>query len=1092
METMHDERTPVSALPVGVVTFVLTDIEGSTAQWEAEPDEMAAAVKRHYELLDEVVGSHGGVRPLEQGEGDSTVAVFARAQDAVAAALDAQRVLTIEAWPTSTPLKVRVAVHAGEARLRDELNYIGSTIIRTARLRAIAHGGQVLLSSAARDLAVDDLGADVDLLDVGTHRLKDLTRPEHVWQLAHPDLEAEFPSLRSLDAVPNNLPVSLSSFIGRFEEIETIARLIYDNRLVTLTGAGGAGKTRLAQQVAAEVTEAFPDGVWWIDLASVSDRSLVASAVSRALLLPEDRGDRVGGVVRRLAAKRALLVLDNCEHLLDACAEVAAAVLTGCRDVAVLTTSRAPLNLPGELSWRLPPFSENDAIRLFADRATKVRQDFRLTNETTSDVVAICERLDGIPLAIELAAARCRVLTPGQILDGLADAMGLLASPARGVLPHHQTIDASIRWSHSLLSGTEQVLFRRLGVFEAPFSLEAASAVVPGDALPVTAVLPGLETLVDQSLVQMDDQRGVARFRMLDTVRQFASREVEEAGERDALSARHAAHFVERARSLWPLFNSGMSELLDQADLEYEDLTAMYAHLEANASPEEHAAIAMAGLPAIGVRHTAEASLLADRVVARVEDMTVPGGRLRTRMAVVDPMNPEHVGMCLAAAEATGDPELLAYAAYWQLWGACAADPTPGAVAEFVAAREKLGEFGETHFIKTYWTVAAIERSVGRHTAATRSAELAKTETQCKRCNVMVWSEAALLALAFGDLQTADAAIDRALGFAAEVRDAGFAAHVRVAQTEAAVYAGRPWPAAEIEAELTTSGATGSPLVLGYLREARATGQLVDGTIDDDAGFVAGIELIDNQFSKRTEARLRRMALHHARGDLDGAAEFVAELRAAAEHWEAGPWLLSQVDHRSGALALDNDDAVAADDLAHESLSAAFVGPWPPLVVASLELLSSVAVARESFVEAARLAGAAARVRDEIGFRLDIEPERGRLARDIAVARAAMGDADHARSVEEGRGLTLPEAVAYARRARGERKRPSHGWDGLTPTERQVADLALEGMSNAQIADRLFIGRETVKTHLSNVYAKVGVANRTQLVAHAAKRGITS
>ena len=345
------------ALPAGTVTFLLTDVESSTKMWELESAAMADAISRHYELLDAAITSHDGVRPLEQGEGDSVVAAFSRASDAVLAALDAQRALFEEPWPTATPLKVRMAVHTGEARLRDDRNYAGQAVIRTARLRAIAHGGQVVISSAARDLVIDHLGDDVTLVDLGVHRLKDLARPEHVWQLAHADLTAEFPPLRSLDAVPNNLPVTLSSFIGRFDDIVTVVGLLDDNRLITLTGSGGAGKTRLAQQVAAEVAERYPDGVWWVDLVGLTNAALVPSAISRATMVPEDPGDPLVGIAERLSEKCMLLVLDNCEHLLDGCADVAAALLASCSDVTVLATSRAPLNVPGELSWRVPPLA---------------------------------------------------------------------------------------------------------------------------------------------------------------------------------------------------------------------------------------------------------------------------------------------------------------------------------------------------------------------------------------------------------------------------------------------------------------------------------------------------------------------------------------------------------------------------------------------------------------------------------------------------------------------------------------------------------------------------------------------------------------
>ena len=345
--TEHWDEVVVSGLlaggtvvPEGTVTFLLTDVERSTEGWEAEPDAMAAAIARHYEVLDEVVSAHHGVRPVEQGEGDSVVAAFSRASDAVLAALDAQRRLADETWPTRSALRVRMAVHTGEARLRDEGNYIGTAVIRTARMRSIAHGGQAVVSSATHDLVVDELPDDIELLDLGIHRLKDLARPEHVWQLTHPSLEATFPPLRSLDTLPNNLPVALSSFIGRTAEIDTVVRLVQDNRLVTLMGPGGAGKTRLAQQVGAELADLFRDGVWWVDLVEVTDPELLPSAISRALSFPEDRMDRIGGVARRLAAKRLLIILDNCEHLAGGCAEVSTEILRRCPDVAILATSR--------------------------------------------------------------------------------------------------------------------------------------------------------------------------------------------------------------------------------------------------------------------------------------------------------------------------------------------------------------------------------------------------------------------------------------------------------------------------------------------------------------------------------------------------------------------------------------------------------------------------------------------------------------------------------------------------------------------------------------------------------------------------------
>lgn len=1081
-----------SGLPDGTVTFLLTDVEGSTAHWEADGDAMAAAIVRHYDMLDGAIRAHRGVRPIEQGEGDSVVGAFSRASDAVLAAIDAQRDVAAEPWPTATPLKVRMAIGTGEARVRDASYYVGGAIVRTARLRSIAHGGQVLVTSATRDLAVDELGEEIGLLDLGVHRLQDLSRPEHVWQLTHVDLATEFPPLRSLDAVPNNLPASMSSFIGRSEAIDTVARLAVDNRLLTLTGSGGAGKTRLAHHVAGEITAAFPDGVWWIDLVNVTAPELVPSAISRAARLPEDRADRLGGVIRRLASKRALLIFDNCEHLVEAAAETVASILSACPELTVIATSRAALNVPGELSWRVPPLAESDAVRLFADRATKARDEFLVTDDIQDTVAEICARLDGVPLAIELAAARARAMTPAQILDGLGDALGLLAGVGRGVLPRQQTIDASIQWSYSLLAAREQLMMRRLAVFAGRFTLAAAEAIASDETLPAGSVLGLLSSLVDQSLVQMDDQNGVALFRLLETVRQFARRELDRTDEYGPVAARHAAYFADRGRALWPFFDANMGELLEQADVEFEDLRIMLDHVAHHSSPEVHAEIAMACLPAMSVRHMAEAAALGDRVAAQVDPMSVLGGTLHFQLAVVDPTMFDHVGAGIAAAEATGDRHLRVHADWWAAAGAASARPTADALAAVDAAQDALRAIGETHFSRAYWMPAAVVRPLGDDLEFKRRWDRATEETVCKRCSVMVWSEGALVALAQGDLERARSYLDRAEALAVEVRDAGFAAHARLTATLIAIYAGKPLSADEIETELCEGLATGNPQVIGYMSEARAAVRLAGGPSPEaDEDLQRCIATVDAPFGKRIEARLQRAALQQALGNLDEARAITHDLRAITGIWVTGPWLHAQIDHRDAALALDAGDLRAADELAHRSLAEAAVGPHPPLVIAALELIGSVAVARESYAEAARLHGAAARLRDAHSFRAQFEPERSRLARDLTTALESLGEADFDAAVDEGRALSLEDAVSYARRARGERKRPTHGWDGLTPTERQVADLAIQGLTNAEIAEQLFIGRETVKTHLSSVYSKVGVANRTQLVADAARRRIT-
>jgi hypothetical protein len=382
----------------------LADVEGSTQLWQAQPEEMTAAFARLDHALGDLVSAHGGVRPVEQGEGDSFVAAFVRASDAVACALELQRA-------PLAPIRLRIGLHTGDVQLRDEGNYIGPTINRTARLRDLAHGGQTVLSAATQELIVDSLPADAWLTGLGTHPLRDLPRPERVVQLCHPDLRNEFPPLRTAKAaVSHNLPVQLTTFVGRGAQMTDLEKLLVDNRLVTLTGAGGAGKTRLGVEIAARIAPEFGDGVWYVDLAPVTDPGVVAVTVARALGLPDQPGrSTMDTLLRFVRDRQVLMVLDNCEHLLDASAELVVALLGAAPGLTVLATSREQIGVAGEVSWRVPSLSlADEAIELFIDRARRARPDFRITNDDTTTVTEICGRLDGIPLAIELAAARVR------------------------------------------------------------------------------------------------------------------------------------------------------------------------------------------------------------------------------------------------------------------------------------------------------------------------------------------------------------------------------------------------------------------------------------------------------------------------------------------------------------------------------------------------------------------------------------------------------------------------------------------------------------------------------------------------------------
>jgi predicted ATPase/class 3 adenylate cyclase len=627
------------SLPTGTVTFLFTDVEGSSRLWERHPDAMRAALVEHDALIEFLAEQHGGVLVRPRGEGDSRFAVFARATDAVAAAAAIQQALHAEPWPVETPIRVRLALHTGEADLRDG-DYYGAAVNRCARLRAIAHGGQVVLSMATEALVRDALPAGVIMRDLGEQRLRDLARPERVFQLTVPGVSADFPPLRSLDALPNNLPLQLTSFIGRERERGEVGRLLAATRLLTLTGPGGTGKTRLALQAAAEALDAYPDGVWLAELAALADPALVPPAVAQAVGVREEPGRPVSDALAdALRSKHMLVVLDNCEHLLDACARLADALLHACPRVQVLATSREALGIAGETTWRVPSLalpslpalvdashpapvavvSQFEAVRLFIDRAQVVQPGFHVTDQNAPSVAQLCARLDGIPLAIELAAARVRHLPVEQLLARLEDRFRLLTGGSRTARERHQTLQAAVDWSYGLLAAQERAVFDRLSVFAGGWTLEAAEAVcadgragaedegpTPRDEsngaimLRRDDVLDLLSRLVDKSLVLMDEVEveegdgGGARYRLLETLRQYGRDRLAASGEAAAVHERHAACYLalaERAQS--ELHGPQQVRWLDRLEREHDNLRAALRWL--GETPEPEPALRLAG-----------------------------------------------------------------------------------------------------------------------------------------------------------------------------------------------------------------------------------------------------------------------------------------------------------------------------------------------------------------------------------------------------------------------------------------------------------------------------------------------------------------
>jgi predicted ATPase/class 3 adenylate cyclase/DNA-binding CsgD family transcriptional regulator len=1082
-------------LPAGTVTLLLADVEGSTRLWEADADVMAAAVDRLDGLVAEIVGRHRGVRPVEQGEGDSFVVAFTRASDAVSCALDLQRAGT-------APIRMRVGIHTGEAQLRGDGNYVGTAIARCARLRDLAHGAQTVLSATTANLMMDRLPAGAWLKDLGVHRLRDLGRPERVYQLCYPDLAVDHPPLRSPDVYEHNLPVQLTSFVGRRAELAEVAALIGEARLVTLTGSGGAGKTRLAVQLAAENLAGFPDGVWLAELAPISDPNLVGTAVSTALgLRDEPFVSASDALVRHLGDKQSLLVIDNCEHLIGACADLVETLLRACPSLSILATSREPLGVVGEVTWRVPPLTlpadagatdvleGSEAVVLFRDRARLVRPGFEINAGNAAAVADIVRRLDGIPLAIELAAARIKAFSPTQISSMLHDRFNLLTGGARTAVPRQQTLRASVEWSHELLSAPERVLFRRLAVFPAGFDLAAAEAVGQGGELAAREVIDQLALLVDKSLVLAEGDEH--RYRLLETVRQLADERLDEAGEGAAARRRHRDHylaFVEHANRA--ACSPDHEHWVDRLDAELDNTRAAFWWSMHRGDADEALRLA-----------TASYFLWYERARSG-EGMAWLIGALSNRAGVPVATQIEglSVGSIIGGTAFEGDP------LGWSTEAVALARESGDAAALMLAL---FGGGGARVFLGDDSAVPYFSEAL-----------------EIARANQEPWLTAhILLGLSLVEMTLGD---PRARALALEGRDA-------------AARAGWGW------------AFSGNSFVLGFalagqgdLAESRT---LLEQTLDERRpgwgtrwaiesflGFTL-ILLGDTdagvRYGEQAVATAREQspffeflgngvvgAAHLAAGAVDEACvalrraaavrtgvgrmftALLASAELAAGHMDlaraAATKAMEAVDDRRASwmdgLALMSGARVAladgcpdeAERLVHRALAARERVGDKAGVAESLELIAALAADQQSDAEAVRLLAAATALADRIGYR------RPRLYDDAHASlvdslRVAMGDEPFGAAWAEGASLSAPEAVAYARRGRGERRRPSAGWASLTPSERSVVALVAEGLSNKQIAERLFISPRTVQTHLTHVYTKLGISTRVELVRQAAR-----
>jgi predicted ATPase/class 3 adenylate cyclase len=541
--------------PSGTVTFLLTDLEGSTRMWEQDPDAMKAAMARHDDLLEKAIAANRGSVFARMGDG--MAAAFGTAKDAISAADAIRGALADEPWDTPRPLRARIGLHTDEGVVVND-NYASQPVNRCSRLMTAAHGGQIVLSGATEVLIRGQLPEGMGLIGLGEHRLRDLGHPVKIFQLIREGNREDFPPLRTLESFPGNLPAQVSSFIGRQAEVERAAAALTDWRVVTITGFGGVGKTRLAIQVAADLLPRYREGAWLVELAPVRGPTDVVEAVAAAFHLTGRGGPSLeDSLIEMLAPKQLLLVLDNCEHVLESVARLVTRIERECPRVIVLATSREGLAIDGEQLIALPPMevgepgddvgrlAHTDAVSLFVERARNIKADFGLSDSNVEAVVEICRRLDGVPLAIELAAARVIALSPSELLRRLDRRFKVLAGGRRGAVGRHATLRAAIDWSYELLKPDEQRLLARMAVFSGGATLEAIEAVCGDDAVDPDSVLDLITNLVARSLVIAEDHRVGTRYRLLETIRQYGEERLSQWGETEALLLRHAGFYAD-------------------------------------------------------------------------------------------------------------------------------------------------------------------------------------------------------------------------------------------------------------------------------------------------------------------------------------------------------------------------------------------------------------------------------------------------------------------------------------------------------------------------------------------------------------------
>ena len=1037
-------------LPTGTVTLLFTDIARSTHLLTQLGDRYAQALAECRQVLRTAFEQWNG--NVVDTQGDAFFVVFARATDALSAAVAAQRALASHAFPAAAVVQVRMGLHTGEPQRTVE-GYVGLDVHRGARVMSAAHGGQVLLSQATCSLVEQDLPEDVSLRDLGEHRLKDLGRPLHLFQLVIPGLPADFPPLHTLESFPNNLPVQPTPFFGREQEVAAIAELLgrADVRLVTLTGAGGSGKTRLALQVAADVSDLFKSGVFFVNLAPISDPALVVPTIAETLAVRESSGrSLLEYLTEELRERQILLLLDNFEQVVSA-AEQVAALLTACPQLKVLVTSREVLHVRAEHEFPVLPLAVPDldhlpdlatlshqaAVALFLQQAQATKPDFQLTETNARTIAELCARLDGLPLAIELAAARMKLFSPRALLARLGSRLAVLTSVSRDVPARQQTLRNTIAWSYQLLDAREQRLFRQLTVFTGGCTLEAIEAVCIPASPAKAPTLDGVASLIDKSLLlHLEQHMGEeSRFLMLETIREYALERLEFHEETEAARRAHATYFlvlVEEAEK--GMTGPQQAALLERLEQEHDNLRAAMQWSLEHVEERKETALRLGGAlySFWFVRaYFSEGRDFLERALRLGSEVAAP---VRAKALYAASQLNDALGS-LDRAEALCEEGLALYR-----------------------------ELGDTRGIANCLHLLAD----------------------------IVWGR--------GNLASSRALAEESLMLFRELDDTRSVAYLLYHLGSLAVEQGEYARGRDLLTEsVTINRELGDTRIIAIsLFKLAQLSWLSGGDLAQahrwlDESLALSREVGDKESIANCLSLWGMLAL--SEGDTDGATSRVEQALALFQEINRQDGI-AHLLYAQARVATVQQDAAHGQALYEQGIQVARESGDTLTIIPGLEGLAAAVAAQGNHVWAAHLWGAAEALRETMGAPLPLV-ERTSYQRAVASSRTQLGEQTFAIAWAEGRTMSLEQALVtpeqVARPTPTQREQPSSPTsaapppspDGLTTREVEVLRVVAQGLTNEQVAERLVISPRTVDTHLTSIYSKIGVSSRSAATRYA-------